>query len=186
MFHNDSVMDELLLRDIFDQSRYGGRIWACIQCGTCSASCPLTQQMDHAPRELFALIRDGEMEAVLSSNTPWYCVSCYQCMVRCPQEIPVTDIMYTLRQMAIRYGCMPKTHKLPDLYRVFKKELERNGRITGAMLLAKYGLRHPGDIFNKVSLGLKLLTRMRIEFPPQKTKDPKKIAHLLNREGWNE
>ncbi|MGD8262818.1 MAG: 4Fe-4S dicluster domain-containing protein [Desulfobacterales bacterium] len=179
-------MDDLHLHDIFDQSRYGSRIRTCIQCGTCSASCPLTQQMDHAPRELFALIRDGEMEAVLSSDTPWYCVSCYQCMVRCPQEIPVTDIMYTLKQMAIRYDYIPITHKLPDLYRVFIKELERNGRITGAMLLIKYGMRHPEDFFRKMLLGLKLLTKMRIEFHPQKTKHPKKIAHLLNREGWNE
>jgi heterodisulfide reductase subunit C len=142
--------------------------------------------MDHAPRELFALIRDGEMKEVLGSNTPWYCVSCYQCMVRCPQEIPVTDIMYVLRQMSIHLGLAPGTHKLPDLYRVFSKELERHGRITGAALMAKYGLRHPEDMFTRMSLGVKLLKRMRLEFPAQKTKNPENIATLLNSEVWNE
>ena len=74
----------------------------CLQCGSCGGSCPSAADMDYTPRALFALINAGDEEEVLDSNTPWFCVSCYTCMVRCPQQIPITDIMYTLKQMAIR------------------------------------------------------------------------------------
>ena len=40
----------------------------------------------------------------MHSNTPWYCVSCYFCTVRCPQDIHITDVMYTLKRMAIQKG----------------------------------------------------------------------------------
>jgi heterodisulfide reductase subunit C len=122
--------------------------------------------MDHAPRELFALFRDGAVSEVLQSNTPWFCVSCYQCMVRCPQQIPVTDIMYLLKQMAAERGLSPAGHKLPDLYRAFAREIEAHGRVSEALVMARYGARHPLDMLGKAGLGLKLLTRRRLELIP--------------------
>ena len=59
-----------------------------MQCGTCGGSCPSAADMDHTPRLLFAMIRAGLRDEVLRSNTPWMCVSCYFCAVRCPQEDP--------------------------------------------------------------------------------------------------
>ena len=107
------------------QTDAGQHIQKCIQCGTCSGSCPLTDVMDHGPRELFAMIRDGLMREALEANTPWYCVSCYQCTVRCPRKIPVTDIFYTLKQMAMQNGLYARRHKMPDLYRAFCREAGR-------------------------------------------------------------
>ena len=46
---------------------------------------------------------------VIASNTPWHCVSCYYCTVRCPQEIHITDIMYTLKSMAVAEGQYKET-----------------------------------------------------------------------------
>ena len=74
----------------------------CIQCGTCGGSCPSGPDMNHTPRAIFEMIRAEMKDDVLRSNTPWYCVSCYYCMVRCPQEVHITDIMYTLKRMSIR------------------------------------------------------------------------------------
>ena len=74
----------------------------CIQCGTCGGSCPSGPDMDHTPRAIFAMIRADQREAVFKSNTPWYCISCYYCTVRCPQEVHITDLMYTLKSMAVR------------------------------------------------------------------------------------
>ena len=53
------------------------RLEMCIQCGTCGGSCPSGPDMEHTPRAIFQMIKAGEREAVLKSNTPWYCVSCY-------------------------------------------------------------------------------------------------------------
>jgi heterodisulfide reductase subunit C len=168
----------------FLQSPKGMKLLHCIQCGTCSGSCPLAHCMDHAPRELFALLRDGDMEAVLTSNTPWYCVSCYQCMVRCPQQIPVTDIMYMLKQMAAERGVFPTGHKLPDLYRAFSREIEAHGRVSEALVMARYGTRHPIDMLGKTGLGLKLLARRRLELIPHKTRHRAAVALHANHPEW--
>jgi heterodisulfide reductase subunit C len=168
----------------FLQSPKGMKLLHCIQCGTCSGSCPLAHCMDHAPRELFALLRDGDMEAVLTSNTPWYCVSCYQCMVRCPQQIPVTDIMYMLKQMAAERRLIPAGHKLPDLYRAFSREIEAHGRVSEALVMARYGARHPIDMLGKAGLGLRLLTRRRLELIPHKIRHRAAVALQANRPEW--
>jgi heterodisulfide reductase subunit C len=174
------MIDQRLAQE-FLQSPKGVKLLHCIQCGTCSGSCPLAGCMDHAPRELFALLRDGDMKAVLTSNTPWYCVSCYQCMVRCPQQIPVTDIMYLLKQMAAERGLSPAGHKLPDLYRAFAREIEAHGRVSEALVMARYGIRHPLDMLGKASLGLKLLARRRLELIPRNIHNRAKLALHTNR-----
>ena len=80
----------------------GDKIKDCIQCGTCSGSCPVSWAMEETPRQIFAMIRAGMRDQVLDSLTIWTCASCYQCADRCPQEIKITDIMYMLKRMAIR------------------------------------------------------------------------------------
>ncbi|MFO7460977.1 MAG: 4Fe-4S dicluster domain-containing protein [Desulfatiglandales bacterium] len=157
------------------------QILRCIQCGACSGSCPLGAEMDYAPRALFALILDGDLAGALKSNTPWYCVSCYQCMDRCPQEIPVADIMYRLKQMAVAAGCQPRLHKLPDFYRAFVEDVGRNGRMTESRVMARYSLKHPGDAVANTVTALKLLARGRLDIFPNRSRDPGRIAALTAR-----
>jgi heterodisulfide reductase subunit C len=178
-FTNSKTEDQW--RQAFYRLPAGKKILNCIQCGTCSASCPLTDHMDHAPRELFALLRDGASEEVLQSNTPWFCVSCYQCMVRCPQQIPVTDIMYLLKQMAAERGLAPAGHKLPDLYQAFAREIEAHGRVSESLVMARYGVRHPLDMLGKAGLGLKLFVRRRLELIPRNIHNRTNMTMRANR-----
>ncbi len=172
-------MDEQQLQQLFYEQAGGSQICRCIQCGTCSASCPLTDHMDYAPRKLFALIRDGHMEEVLRSNTPWYCVSCYRCVVRCPQQIPVTDLMYALKEMAWEHNLLPSVPNEPDLYRAFGNVVERYGRITEPLVMAGYGSRHPRDLLSSFPVAIRLLLRGRLDFFPQRVARRKTIEHLL-------
>ena len=89
------------------------RLEACIQCGTCGGSCPSYADMDHTPRQIFALIRAGARDKVMDSNTPWMCVSCYLCAVRCPQQIHIPDVMYALKAKATQEDRVP-SHVAPD------------------------------------------------------------------------
>ena len=41
----------------------------CIQCGTCSASCPTAYAMDYTPRQLWKLVQLGLKEEVVNSRT---------------------------------------------------------------------------------------------------------------------
>ena len=65
--------EEAELRQIFlDQVEdipAGERIKRCIQCGTCTGSCPVSYAMDLSPREVIALFRAGEMERIMKSRT---------------------------------------------------------------------------------------------------------------------
>jgi quinone-modifying oxidoreductase subunit QmoC len=76
----------------------------CMQCGMCSGSCPIGTQMDHGPRKLIMMIRAGMRDAVLSANTLWNCTQCYNCTVRCPRGIPVTEILQGLATVAVAEG----------------------------------------------------------------------------------
>jgi heterodisulfide reductase subunit C len=155
-----SAMTEALAA--FRKNDGGHRVDSCIQCGTCSGSCPLASEMDFGPRGLFALIRAGDMEPALRSNTLWLCVSCQACTVRCPQEIPVTELIHALKQLALEHGLVPRGQKMPDLYQAFAAQVRSRGRASETMIAARYGLRHPGDMLDKMSLALELLKRKRM------------------------
>ncbi len=171
-------MDSINLQNIFYELD-GDSILRCIQCGTCSASCPLTDEMENAPRELFALIRDGNIVEALSSETPWYCVSCYKCMTRCPKEIPVTEIMYTLKQLSVKEGYAPKNHKTISLNSSFSNCIEKKGKVTESAVMKCYGFKHPIDVTKKIPLAFKMLKRNRLEIIAQKTKNPSLLKKML-------
>lgn len=130
-----------LLDEIRAATGVESRLGACIQCGTCSGSCPSADAMDHTPRALFALVRAGMREEVLRSNTPWMCVACYLCVVRCPQEVRIPDVMYALKGMAARDGLAPDS-TAPGFSRTFVANIHAFGRSYEVGLVARHYLRH--------------------------------------------
>ena len=101
----DIVLESGTRRDFLDEllSVPGGEhLRECIQCGTCSGSCPVSYFMDNPPRKLFAMARAGLRDSVLASESLWLCTSCYMCTLRCPKQIAVTDIIYALKRLAMR------------------------------------------------------------------------------------
>jgi heterodisulfide reductase subunit C len=97
----------------------GEGIRVCIQCGTCTASCPNADKMQHTPSELIAMARAGMRQEVLSSNAMWYCLSCYLCTVRCPRGIKLTDLMHAFESLAVRDGLSHAGTFTPTMYRSF-------------------------------------------------------------------
>jgi heterodisulfide reductase subunit C len=97
----------------------GEGIRLCIQCGTCTASCPNADRMEHTPSQLIAMVRAGMRREVLSSNAMWYCLSCYLCTVRCPRGIKQTGLMHALESLAVREGMSYAGSFTPTMYRSF-------------------------------------------------------------------
>lgn len=114
----------------------GENIKECIQCGTCSGSCPASPHMDHSPRQIFAMIRAGMRDDVLSSNTIWKCASCYLCSARCPSNIKITEIMYALRRLAVKEGKAAPNDSL--MAEISVENIDRYGRNPEWLLIAKY------------------------------------------------
>jgi heterodisulfide reductase subunit C len=156
-------MDNAALKARFFEKYHGEEIQNCIQCGSCSGSCPLAPFMDYGPRQLFELAREGDMEDALKANTMWLCVSCYNCVVKCPRDIVITDHMYALKKMAIGEGIQAHGAKLPDLYEAFRGPVERYGKITDIQVMNRYAFRHPVDVMKNAFLALKLAKRKRLE-----------------------
>lgn len=80
------------------------KLATCIQCGTCSASCPAAELMDYPPRQLWELVRLGLRDQVMNSRTFWLCTQCYACQVRCPRGIHISETMRNLREWAVANG----------------------------------------------------------------------------------
>ncbi len=106
----------------------------CMQCGVCSGSCPFGPHWEHPPQELFMMIRANKREQVLSSSSMWMCTSCYNCIVRCPRELPITHIMHGLAYYAKRLGLEPKTNPTRRFGQMFWENLEKEGRVNEAWL----------------------------------------------------
>jgi heterodisulfide reductase subunit D len=83
------------------------KMMTCIQCGSCSVSCPAGQLMDYAPRELWRLMRLGLKDEVINSRTFWLCTQCYACTVRCPRGLITSETMLNLRKWALAEGLEP-------------------------------------------------------------------------------
>lgn len=132
----------------------------CIQCGTCSGVCPLSIYMDYTPRQVMNLTRSDFKNEVLKSHTIWLCASCYACTVECPQGIGITDIMYELKQRAIKEGVYPRKFAIPVLAQEFYKMVKEYGRISEMKLVQKLFLKtNPLEGLKMWRLGIDLMAK---------------------------
>ena len=96
------------LSNLMREEGYKG-IGGCIQCGTCSGGCPSGRRTALSVRKIIRQVQLG-IDDVLSSDDIWYCSTCYTCLERCPRNIPVTDMIIYLRNIAVQNGYMHKSH----------------------------------------------------------------------------
>lgn len=158
----------------------GERIARCLQCGTCTGSCPVSYTMDISPRTVIALFRAGEIEEILKSRTIWVCASCYMCTTRCPQAIKITDLLYALKRTAMEAGLYPERFPVYLLSQNFVRLVNRYGRNHELLLLTLYNLRrNPLALLKALPLGISLLRKGRIPLLPKKIKGIKTIRKIL-------
>lgn len=102
----------------------------CSQCGECTGSCPLfiTAPEKYNPRRIIGrLILGGAKQYDLA----WLCLTCYDCLERCPAGVSVAEIMEKIKNEASKKGEIPETSK------EIANNLLRTGRevtITKSML----------------------------------------------------
>jgi len=98
------ISPKTVKKDFFEKLKTlsGQNVQQCIQCGTCSGSCPMVDTMDAVPRRIMHMAQLGLEEALEKLNTCWVCASCHTCNVRCPRGIDLPKIMEVLRQSTLR------------------------------------------------------------------------------------
>ena len=170
-----------LLREVSLRTPGESHVEMCIQCGTCGGSCPSGSAMDHTPRALFAMLRAGMREEVLKSNTPWMCVSCYFCTVRCPQDIHITDVMYTLKNMSLETKMYNPT--AADFSKTFIGMVETFGRSFEIGLAGLHNVKHFFTrLPNMAPMAIGFLTKKGMSpIPPKRIKGMRQLKKILKR-----
>ena len=113
-------MEDIVLSQLDKDLKYeiasrpgAGFFKRCFSCGTCTASCPVSEIDERFNPRIFirqALL--GMREQLLSSELLWYCTQCYTCYARCPQDVRFTDVMAVLRDLAVEQGYAPEDMKV--------------------------------------------------------------------------
>ena len=155
------------------------RVKRCIQCGTCTGSCPVSWAMEDTPRKVLALIRAGMRERALDSTAIWTCASCYYCAVRCPQDIPITEVMYALKRRAIRENRARSKHA-QVLSREFVKVVHKYGRNHETSLMAGFLMRaRPFSAFQEMPIGMRLMKQGRLPLMARRIRDIEGLRRIM-------
>lgn len=70
-------------------------IFACYQCGRCTADCPFSL----SPNLVIRLVQLGRPEAARRLISTWECASCYACAAGCPKGVNPARVMKALRSL---------------------------------------------------------------------------------------
>lgn len=155
--HQNDSAAERLLESIRKNMR------ACMQCGTCSASCPNSHAMDLTPRQMWRMVLCGMEDEVLASNTFFLCSSCYCCTLRCPRGLPLTESVAALKRLAVLKDA-PGARRHATFYNYFVDNIRRHGRVREADLMARYliAAKSPALAMRFAPVGLRMFLKGKV------------------------
>ncbi len=160
----------------------GERLERCIQCGTCTGSCPVSYAMDVSPRQVIALFRAGAIEQILQSRTVWVCASCYNCTVRCPAQIRITDLFYALKRLAMERGIRPSRFPVYRLSECFARSVRRYGRNYEFGLIRSFLMAtRPWVLLRQSAIGWRLWRRGRLSLLPESIRGRNDLRAIIDR-----
>jgi heterodisulfide reductase subunit C len=165
-------VDEKDLGDVLDTVRE--MVQACIQCGTCTGSCPNAFAMDLVPRRLWRLVLSGSAGEIFASKSFALCSVCYTCTLRCPRGLPLTEAMSRLKQAASRKG-LAAHRTSTHFYLAFLESVRRHGRVREMEFMTLYfsSLKNPLLPFRFAPLGIKLVAKGKVPLQlPAKGESP--------------
>ena len=139
-------------------------VGACIQCGTCTASCPNEPEMDLTPRKMWRMVHMGRLDDLMASRTFILCSECYTCTLRCPRGLPLTHAMERLKGIA--FARRQKRHRSSRLfYEHFLQSVRHHGRVREMAFMTRYftAMKNPMAPIKFAPLGLKLMQKGKLE-----------------------
>ena len=154
----------------------GQEVLTCIQCGTCSASCPTASLMNPSIRKLIKLCLEGKKEEALHNETLWLCTSCLLCTVRCPRSIRPKAVVSALKDIAEREGLQSKDAAYEKF---FLKQIEDYGRIAELALTAEFLLVFPQGVVQSMQMGLELVTKGKIGLEIERIKGQDEVKRII-------
>lgn len=101
---------DMLMEDV--RMREG--LSSCMNCGICTGVCPSAEFYNYDPRQVANTVQtkdDDAIEALLRSETLWYCGECMSCRPRCPRGNTPGYIIQALRSISQKLGFFVESEK---------------------------------------------------------------------------
>ena len=153
----------------------------CYQCLKCFAGCTTAEYMEKKPNGILRLIQYGEKQKVLSHKDIWYCVSCKKCGARCPNDIDMSAVFDTLREMSLESGLAYESEKkIPIIHEEFVRTVTMFGRLHEAIFFVMYMARSL-DLFSNLPSGLILFTRGKLPIFPSLIHDRNEFLNMCRK-----
>ena len=90
------------------------RVWYCLDCGKCSAVCPITRwetRSYSSPRLLIEIATQGQSLELMDDPLFWSCLICKRCTEICPSDVRFVEFIRDMRSLARSYDrCGDCTH----------------------------------------------------------------------------
>ena len=152
----------------------------CVQCGKCTAGCPVALEMDLKPSQVLRAIQINSRKEALTCSTIWLCASCETCASRCPEEIEIATIMDTLRKIAIDEDLATGQTQIVTFDRVFLDSIKRHGRVHELELVMRYNMasRQP---MKDAHLGPLMLAKGKLSLLAHKIKERATVKEIFRR-----
>ncbi len=85
------------------------KLLECIQCGTCTGSCPVARKSNLNIRRYMREVSALGRLTIHPSNELWSCTTCATCGVRCPKDLNPYEFLIDIRSMAVESGDIAPT-----------------------------------------------------------------------------
>lgn len=82
--------------------RSGANPQKCMKCGKCSATCPAYDEMEYHPHQFVSMIAEGDIDALVKSQSIYRCLTCFACVERCPRGVEPAKLIEALKLEVIR------------------------------------------------------------------------------------
>ena len=74
----------------------------CMACGKCSGACPSYNEMEFHPHQFVSMVKKGNIEPLIKSESVYKCLTCYACIERCPRGVEPAKLIEAIRLLAVR------------------------------------------------------------------------------------
>jgi len=119
----------------------------CINCGNCTAICPLTSDDHPFPRRTLRFIQMGMRDQLLESIDPWMCYYCGDCSITCPRGAePAETMMSTRRWLIAQYDKSGQAKKLYTSEKAVAFAILRTSLLPLVLLIVYHLLTHGSNI----------------------------------------
>jgi heterodisulfide reductase subunit C1 len=103
-----------LYKRLMSDVRFVEGLNSCMNCGVCTAICPAAEIYNYDPRIICSTVqskKESEIEALLKSETIWYCGECMSCKTRCPRGNTAGLLIIALRSLSQELGYFAESEK---------------------------------------------------------------------------